>query len=569
MSERTAEAATTVEEDGIRVDKSFSDDEFPVPAIRYALESTREDAVRVRIVDTIPESFPMDRVGFHPEYESENWTAYKDHRVEFERVLDPGETVETVFGIRSDDPDLDGFMATPIIEHVPVGEEIEDVLGTGETDAVREVLSGDRATLPGMEEPVDTPPEEPVEEPPEEPVPEAKGSSPTPRSVDDETHAAVTRRDVEQEEPAEHSMDEEPVDEDPADDEELDEAEDVEDVEETDEPDEADTDEPTEGETEEEPVAEPEPEATPPEPATGSISAALAAEIREGSVEEEDLQLLRSELDLNVPRSVDVRISRLQSSVADIEAYADALAEFIDDEGTARDVLEGLTSRVEEVESELTAVTEGMETAASEREDTIADVEELHTSVDALEASVDSIGGTVASVDSRVETVESEVQSVSDDVEAAYEDLTDVTDRVAGVEDGVETVESQLEGVESTVGSMRSDVDEMGADLTAVSETVEDVDDDIETLYEGVDDVDAAVSGMEGRLDGMKERVNRFDEEFNDVWDDMAEVDTRLTDVEDRLGDDVADVEAEIQEIHDHLEQLEAFRKRLNEAFGP
>jgi len=118
--------------------------------VTYTLSSTREEPVRVRIVDRIPESFPMDRIGFHPEYESENWTAYKDNRVEFERVIDPDETVETVFGIRDDDPDVDGFLGTPVIEHVPAGEEIEDVLGAGDTDAVREVLSGDRATLPGM-----------------------------------------------------------------------------------------------------------------------------------------------------------------------------------------------------------------------------------------------------------------------------------------------------------------------------------------------------------------------------------------------------------------------------------
>jgi len=82
----------------------------------YELSSSREESVRVRIVDRIPESFPMDCIGFHPEYESDNWTAYKDHRVEFERVLDPGEAVETVFGIRDDDPDLDGFLGAPVIE---------------------------------------------------------------------------------------------------------------------------------------------------------------------------------------------------------------------------------------------------------------------------------------------------------------------------------------------------------------------------------------------------------------------------------------------------------------------
>jgi len=41
MSERTAEATTTVDEDGIRVEKSFTDDAFPVPAVMYELSSTR------------------------------------------------------------------------------------------------------------------------------------------------------------------------------------------------------------------------------------------------------------------------------------------------------------------------------------------------------------------------------------------------------------------------------------------------------------------------------------------------------------------------------------------------
>ncbi len=187
MSERTAEATTTVDEDGIRVEKSFTDDAFPVPAVMYELSSTREDPVRVRIVDRIPEPFPMDRIGFHPEYESENWTAYKDHRVEFERVIDPGEEIETVFGIRDDDPDLDGFLETPVIEHVPVGEEIEDVLGAGDTDAVREVLSGDRSTLPGMEEPLA----------PEGDEPEAVDDEP--EAVDDEPETADSVREGDEE----------------------------------------------------------------------------------------------------------------------------------------------------------------------------------------------------------------------------------------------------------------------------------------------------------------------------------------------------------------------------------
>ena len=537
MSERTAEPATTVDEDGIRVEKSFTDDAFPVPAVMYELSSAREDPVRVRIVDRIPESFPMDRIGFHPEYESENWTAYKDHRVEFERVLDPGDAIETVFGIRDDNPDLDGFLGTPVIEHVPVGEEIEDVLGTGDTDAVREVLSGDRTTLPGMEGPT-TDAEDPVEAPAEaaetaddeaetEPdrEPEAtpdETDAPEPRAVVAGGTAAVTARDEEPEEAVAEAAD--------ADSEAANVSDEADEADEADIPDEA-TVEPT---ATDDPEAAGEGSATsgegspaPGAAAEGGLAAALAAEIRADEVADEDLEVLKEELDIGVPRSVDVRIQRLQSSVADIEAYADALAEFIDGEGTAREMLDEIDRKVETVESEMKA---------------------LDDRVDAADADRGDLRETVAQVD--------------DSVDAVSADVADVAERVDGVEGAVADVES-------TVGDVAGDVSRIDEETDELSDAVDDVGADVETLYEAVDDAAAAAEATGDRVDDVESRLGRFDEEFDDLWDDLAEVDTRLTTVEDQLGEDLNDVEAEIDAITDHLEELEAFRERLNEAFGP
>jgi predicted nucleic acid-binding Zn-ribbon protein len=520
MSERTEEATATVDEGGIRVEKSFTDDAFPVPAVMYELSSTREGPVRVRIVDRIPESFPMDRIGFHPEYESENWTAYKDHRVEFERVLEPGDEVETVFGIRDDDPDLDGFLGTPVIEHVPVDEEIEDVLGAGDSDAVREVLSGDRATLSGMDDPT--------------------------ADADDVEEAA----DV-----AETEQDEEADVEGTAAVDETDETDEADESQEGDEADESDDPEPrvvstdctaavtvrddeSGGSTETAVNAdsdgtgttpEPEPPSDVDDPTPGSagdaapeggLAAALAAEIRAGEVAEEDLDTLREELDVGVPRSVDVRIARLQSSVADIEAYADALTEFIDGEGTAREILDELPRRVERVESEMDALEDRVDAADAEREDLRETISGVDDSVDAISAEVDGVA----------------------------ERVNGVSDRVDGVADDVSRIDEET---------------------TALDEAIDDVDDDIETLYEAVDDAAASAESAADRVEDVESRLGRFDEEFDDLWDDLAEVDTRLTEIEDRLGEDLEDVEAEIDEINEHLEELEAFRERLNEAFGP
>ena len=455
MDDQTAKATTTVEEDGLRVEKSFTDDAFPVPAVVFELSSRREEPVRARLVDQIPDSFPMDRVGFHPEFESEHWTAYEDHRVEFERVLEPGESVETVFGIRDDDPELDAFLGEPTVEHVAVDEEIEDVLGVDETDAVREALSGDRATLPGMGDLEDGPATVPSDA--SDP---AADSRPEPRVLDADTTAAITRHD----EPVDASVTE-AADEgvDPVDDEATDSADD----EATDSADDEATDS-ADDEAVDPADDEADPETTTP---PSGIAAALADEIRSGDVDEADLELLREELDGGVPRSVDVRIGRLQSSVADIEAYADALAEFIDDDGTAREMLDGIESRVADVES-----------------------------------AVDAIDTRVAAGDRAHAELAGEVKAIE-------------------------------------------------ADTEATREAVDGLGDDVDALHE--------------KTDGVDDRLDRFDEEFDDIWEDLAAVDARLTDIEERLGDDIADVDAELAEITDHLEELEAFRSRVNEAFGP
>jgi len=516
MSERTAEATTTVDEDGIRVEKSFTDDAFPVPAVMYELSSTREESVRVRIVDRIPESFPMDCIGFHPDYESENWTAYKDHRVEFERVLEPGDAVKTVFGIRDDDPDLDGFLGTPVIEHVPVGEEIEDVLGT-DTDAVREVLSGDRATLPGMEEPV-----------------AAVGDGDTSHGVDS---ADVVEDPGIEDEASDTAEDESAVVDDEAEREERPSPRHVAEggtaavtphVGEAPEP---ETDD--ESATVDSEAGEPTGTAAEAVPESG-FAAALAAEIRSGEVDEADLATLRAELDVGVSKSVDVRIARLQSSVADIEAYADALAEFIDGEGTAREILDDLDAKIEAVDNEMAAVDDRLDSAETARADMRAELSEVDESVESVAADVDS-----------------------------------VSERVDATEADVSTVETTVSGVEDTVEAVSSDIDRIDEETTAIEHSVEDLGDDVETLYEQVDDTAAEVEATEKRVGDVESRMGRFDDEFDDLWDDLAEVDTRLTDIEERLGEDLDGVGSQLDDINDHLEELEAFRKRLNEAFGP
>ncbi|WP_096391357.1 hypothetical protein [Halopenitus persicus] len=388
-----------VESDGITVEKSFATDEFPVPAVTFRIESSRSEPVRVRLTDTIPEDFPMERVGFHPEFGSEHWTAYSDHRVEFERQLDPGATVRTVFGIRGDEIDPDAFLSPPTVEHVPEGETIEDVLGADGSNVVREVVAGDRDSLSGMDddaEPTDA-------EPTDARRTEAKAQSaadgetaetrPTPRSTDGETTPAVTVADPDPEADAD-----------------------------------ADENAGTDAAT------------VPSEAGSVPVASVLASEIRSGDVPEADLELLREELDLGTPRSVDVRISRLQSRMEDLAAYADALEEFIDEEGTATEALEETRERTEAVADALADAESRLEAAADERrtvrenvetvestlddalaeleilEDRVADVEAVESDVERLDATVSDLESTVGAVDDDVASLESEIDRIDEEL---------------------------------------------------------------------------------------------------------------------------------------------------------
>ncbi|MFD1597845.1 hypothetical protein ACFSBX_02580, partial [Halobellus rarus] len=471
--ESDADRTTSVSDDEVSVEKSFAEDEFPVPAIKFRLSAESDDPVHIRLVDQIPEDFPMEGVGFHPDYESDNWTAYKDHRVEYERTLDPGEETTTVYGIRLEQAsDVEGFLGEPILERPPAPEErqseepprdVEDILGTDRSQLVRDALQGNgRLAVESEVEPEPEPePEPPVsddgpgvvesespgsegghvedeppadgtvpveDEPPtdedesaDEPTPvaddpEASVASadsgpravgtdlpPAARKRDDDRITAVSPEDdptteggVEEgpsagevsdddTEPETDAVEAEAAEEDAAE-----EGEAVDDgaVEEHVDAPGASADQAAEEVTEAvQGEAEPAEEETETAhgtttPAEGGLAATLASEIRAGEVSESDLETLRGELDAGLPRSADVRIRRVQAQMEDLNAYADAIAEFIDEEGTGAELVERLDAELTEINEELDDLRASVAAADDERAAIRGSVEGVDADVD-------------------------------------------------------------------------------------------------------------------------------------------------------------------------------------------
>lgn len=430
--------------DGVSVRKWMDTGGFRVPAVSFELVSERDEAVTVRLVDRIPDSFPMERVGFHPDHGSEHWTAYPDHRVGFEYELAPDETVTTVYGVRIDeDEDIEQFDSAPELE-VLVGDDSGDENGEGiedatisdiapqeRTDVVRDVIEGDRETVPGLEDGDED------DEPPEEIFDDLGEAEASDGFVEDagepdteEPPEAVDAGDemTEFSEPDDPAAETEPG---------------------ADAETEADADVEVEAETESDPGAEADTEAAGGADAEvdagmraepGSVAAALAEELAAGEVEESTREQLQTAL--GVPQSVETRLSHLQTRVSDMEAYTDALEAFIDENGAAQELADDL-------EADIAAVEERTERLASDIQE---DVEER------LEAAEDDRAAIAADLEDLEADLDKEVDLLDDDIEGLGADLGDLEERLGELE---AELEAEIEGVETDIDTLREDLEEV------------------------------------------------------------------------------------------------------------
>ena len=497
-----------VSSDGVRVQKSFEADEFPVPAIRFLIESDRDEATSIRLAERIPEDFPMDGVGFHPDYESDKWTAYEDHHVEYSRHLDPDETVETVYGIRVGAPEeAEPFLTDPDVRVESVegsGEEtddpieandealadtmIEDIASESDSQAVKDMIAEDGA-IPGLDDESETGADddggldldlgasEADESDGGPDVDFGEKSLPDDEATDDaggidldvggETGATVEADDAETDEeggidldlgePAETEEDDEPEQKEP---DSVDEAI----AEETDDEVETASDDEPEPEASDESAEADEAVAAGDSAAgataeTGSVAEQFAEELRSGEVSEEDKDAIADALDLEPePSSVETaRIEHLQSRVEDVTAYAEALEEFLDEEGTAQELIGEFRSDVEELREEVQELDDEVGELDEAVQDLDAEVDTVQSGLDETDEQVDALDEDLSTVETRADDLRTDVDAVDDEVGSVASDLASLEDDLGDVEGDLEDVEADVEAIEdwrSQLGEM-------------------------------------------------------------------------------------------------------------------
>ena len=168
---------------------------------------------------------------------------------------------------------------------------------------------------------------------------------------------------------------------------------------------------------------------------------------------------------------------------------------------------------------------------------------DLDTYTDALEEFIDE-EGTGAEL---VERLGGELEDVSTELDALREGLDDVDATAETAVAGVEELHERADGVTGRLDGLEADLDEVA--------------DDVDDVAADVDDVDAAIGDVATDMDDVVADVDETDTAVSELDDEVGVLREDLAALSDELG--------RIDAIEDDIEQLQAFRDRLNSAFGP
>jgi methyl-accepting chemotaxis protein len=331
----------------------------------------------------------------------------EDGKIVFEREFEAGEEYTTVYGLRAKDTDdIERFLTEPRIEGVEGEETVSDIIG--DTDEAEE------EETESAEEEEEEAPSIDLNEPAEPgPVDEEETVEPAPAQASaDDLESAIAGV----EEPGEAEATEPEADEEEAE--------------------------------EETGVAVEVTEAGDGAAAveTEDLASALAAEIRAGDVDDEDLETLRDALgadldsesvavEAEIPGHVEAKLDKLQSDVDEVVAYTDALAEFLDDAGTADDLL-ALREEFEDLQGIVTGLEDRVESVAGTADDAADRASEVADHAERVDERVDDLSGTVEDIDEHVTNLEDDLGEELDSR------VTDLETELDDMEEDIETLEN-------------------------------------------------------------------------------------------------------------------------------
>ncbi|WP_267641607.1 hypothetical protein [Haloarchaeobius amylolyticus] len=538
--------AVNVADRGVRVRKWVTERGAAVPVVNYDIASMRDEPVTLELRDTTPEDLSGEDVGFHEDFEAENWRRVDENEIAYRRRLDPGESVTTVYGVRrSSLDDREAFLERPTLS---VTTEDED--GPGPVEETAEAVptldvddEGDIAMDEGDAESIEEAAAEvlDLDDPDSDP-----GAEPMPPA--DATEAATPAEDDQAEEPEEPAAFGSGLDLSGADDLGI------------------DDDEPALGDL----SLDEGPDADSAAPgadsdsdsdanvgrtqAGASVAADLAREFRTDSVDEDDRDAIAQELNLELSESTAAFLDRLRDRAnqrrerleRDIEDLESSITEVYGLKADAADLQQtraDLSALAEQKadESDLAVVTEAVEAL----EDAKAEADRLDDVAERLDTLVED-----AATDERVDDVVARLDDL-DEAAARADALEDLADEVDALDHRSATVRGLAEAERDL--ARLDDIAARAEALAALEDRVDALDDDLETLREEREDATAELrEDLETSIADAREDLSA------DLADARSEFENDLEAVrrerEAATGDLRDDVEADLEAVQSDLE---------------
>ncbi len=459
--------------DGVSAESSvWTADNARLSVTQLEFTSQRDDAVVVHFVEDVPAGIPLDDLGPHPKYGGDKWRKHEDGMVAFTDVLEPDGTSFTIYGAKGlDATQVESFLTDPAVEVHPVDDEPPSGDTHSETMTSDQSTTNDEPTenqsatkrsgdfddlIPRVDDPDEATNGEfesaegsengddsdelrfvgtdvrPADERPLGPEePESFG----PRELQDQSETAVTR--------AEETDDSNGSDADSADspesndkgDSSFDDDNDLHtdstavevSVEQSLSEDDSESNPKPNSEVDPSPESESDFE---PEPPTESVVASLVAELSSGNLSDDDAEVIRKSLGISTPNSLEARLQNVRTRMDDLAVYTDALEDFIDENGTAEQLLSDLQDDSDEMRRDLTEVDEALSA-------TNAALESIEEQVELLENRAVS--------ESELEARLGEFDEKFVEESSLDDELLGLTENFSALSDELSTVRSEVE----------------------------------------------------------------------------------------------------------------------------
>jgi uncharacterized coiled-coil protein SlyX len=432
--------------EGITVKKRIEDSEFSIPAIEFLIQSPTEREGTLRLRQPIPDHIPSEALRFHTDYNSFQWSVV-DGDAAYEMDPLPGETVRTIIGLETDEPQnvrrmFDTEMDLSIVEEEEA-ERSTASIGSGER-VVEERTAVEDPDAAGTEDsafPAGVPPTLPasigvvfddaVESGPKVPAEERLQSEAAASSSESAVETGTFLRsggstvDTQQAEPDEGEAESLPESAGASQEEiemRLGEGRSARDRLQSGRQPKAglrDTSDESAGSA---PKDDSEPEGND-SAATGTAKPDeretdledFIRKVQEGEVSETELQVLREMFvtEIRGRESIDARIRHLQAEVGDLAAYKSAMEEFLQAHGSGQTVVERFDDQLSELSAELGGLEETTDSHQEELRQLGSNQQVFDRRLQGHSETIESLQREVTEMNGRLERLESRLDELA------------------------------------------------------------------------------------------------------------------------------------------------------------